>query len=186
MQTMNILDRILLVIYSLSVGAASVLMIGIGFNWFDREIPVAILSSVYNEYEYGIPWIVGFLALFLLSIRFIFWRDGRGRSAHSIDQRTDFGDIRISIETIENLALKASNRFRGIRDVKTKVRVDEKGLTIALKMNVEGDQSIPELSEEIQRSVKSYIEDITGIPVATLTVYISNVVSPGLTRHRVE
>jgi uncharacterized alkaline shock family protein YloU len=183
---MNMVDRLLFIIYSLAVGAISILMIGIGLNLIDSRAAGAILTSVYRQYEYSIPWIVGFLALFLLSLRFLFWREGRGRTATSVDQRTDYGDVRISIETIESLALKATHRFRGIKDVKSKVKVEDAGLAISLKMNVEGDQSIPELSEEIQRSVKSYIEDITGIPVATVTVYVSSVASPGLTRQRVE
>jgi uncharacterized alkaline shock family protein YloU len=94
----------------------------------------------------------------------------------SIDQRTDFGDIRISVETVENLALKAAQRSRGVKDLRARVSISPNGLEIIIRTLVEGDSSIPILTEEIQKTVKMQIEEITGIPVASVSVYVANVV----------
>jgi uncharacterized alkaline shock family protein YloU len=96
-------------------------------------------------------------------------------SVPSIDQRTEFGDVRISLDTIENLALKAASRSRGVRDLKARIQVDNAGLSIELRCIVDGEASIPATTEEIQSNVKAHIEDITGIPVATVSVYVANV-----------
>ncbi|HZG55374.1 alkaline shock response membrane anchor protein AmaP, partial [Paenibacillus sp.] len=104
----------------------------------------------------------------------------------SIDQRTEFGDIRISLETVENLALKAANRVRGVKELRARVRVDDSGLDIQLRSVVDGESSIQQLTEEMQRGVKEHVEDITGIPVATVTVYVANVVQSQSFKARVE
>jgi uncharacterized alkaline shock family protein YloU len=52
---------------------------------------------------------------------------------------------------------------------------------------VDGDHSIPELTEEMQSGVKRYVEDITGIPVASVTVFVANIVQTSPTfKSRVE
>lgn len=183
---MTILDRILLILFTLLVAAISVAAVAAGLNLIPYDVAAQALTQVYTQYNYAIPWIAGFIFVFLLSLRFLFWRDRRNRRFPSIDQRTDYGDVKISIETIEKLALQSVHRFRGIRDVKTRVRVEEGGLTVDVKLNIEGNRSIPELSEEIQQSVHQHVGDTTGIPVAKVTVYITSVVASGLSRQRVE
>jgi uncharacterized alkaline shock family protein YloU len=129
------------------------------------------------------------IILFLASLRFLVVsvRPASGSSSPSINQKTDFGDIRISIETVENLALKAASRTRGVKDLRARVRVAESGLQILIRAFVDGDASIPSLSEEMQRTVSEQIEEYTGIPVAEVSVYIANVTqSPATFKSRVE
>ena len=52
--------------------------------------------------------------------------------------------MQISMETIENLCLKATSRFRGVRDVKARIRVVESGLEIMIRCGpVDGETPIP-------------------------------------------
>lgn len=183
---MNIVDRVLLFIYFLAFGAVSVLMILFGLNLFQPRNVNALLNLVTSELIYQSVWIAGFAILLLLTLRFLLVGNRGGKSSPSVDQRTDLGEVRISLETISNLALKAAQRIRGIKDVKTKVNVDEAGIILSMKMSVDGDQSIPTLSEDLQREVKSYVEEITGLPVIDVTIYITNVVSQGVVRSRVD
>jgi uncharacterized alkaline shock family protein YloU len=118
--------------------------------------------------------------MFYISVR-------RGSSqAPSIKQRTDFGDIQISLETVENLSLKAAGRIRGMKDLKSRIRVTDAGLEIIIRSFVDGESSIPNVSEEVQKAVKSHIEEITGIPVALVSVYVANITQTQSFRSRVE
>lgn len=184
----KMIDKLLLFIYSLAVAAGAVTIILYGFEWigaeFDLFDPDVLESSL--PIKIGVLS-VGFVML-LISLRFLYIsvRSGSGR-APSIDQRTSFGDIRISFETVENLALKTASRMKGVKDLKARVHIAETGLEIVLRMIVDGEHSIPELTEEVQRSVKSHIEEITGIPVASVSVYIANIIQSGTSfRSRVE
>ncbi|MNJ03652.1 hypothetical protein D3C73_1640630 [compost metagenome] len=60
--------------------------------------------------------------------------------------------------------------------MKARVKVDQAGLEIEIRTVVDGETSIPAITEEVQSSIKSYIEEITGIPVARVSVYVANVV----------
>ncbi|WHX47459.1 alkaline shock response membrane anchor protein AmaP [Paenibacillus woosongensis] len=177
----KILDRLLLFIYSLSIGIISVIAILLVTN----AVPVELKQ--YDNRSWIIAAIIVAALLFLLSIRFFYISIKRDRgSLPSIDQRTEYGDIQISVETIENLSYKAASRVRGIRDVKTRIRITDSGLEIIVRALVDGETSIPELTGEVQKQVHDHVEEITGIPVSYVSVYIANLVQSPAIKSRVE
>ncbi len=177
----KILDRLLLFIYSLSIAILSVAAIlklsgVLPSNWIDD-----------SDYRVFISTIVVLVVLFLLSIRFFYISIRKDRnSVPSIDQRTEFGDIQISVETIENLCLKAASKVRGVRDLKVRVKVNQAGITIEIRAVVDGEFSIPVLSADIQKQVHDYLQETTGIPVSDVSVFIANVAQSPSFKSRVE
>ncbi|PYI55053.1 alkaline shock response membrane anchor protein AmaP [Paenibacillus flagellatus] len=184
----KVLDRLLLFLYTLIIGIGVVFFLVASFGWLPIESAENFVSNLYYEGSTAYPAIAIGLFVLLATCRFFYVSVRRGRGqVPSIDQRTDVGDIRISLETVENLSLKAAGRVRGVKDLKARVSVNDAGLDIVLRAVVDGESSIPELSEEMQRSVKSHIEDITGIPVANVSVFIANVMQSSHTfKSRVE
>ncbi|MFG1733476.1 alkaline shock response membrane anchor protein AmaP [Paenibacillus sp. 843] len=177
----KIMDRLLLFIYSLSIGVISVVAILL----LSGAVPYE-LTSVQEQRLFWAGIIVA-AVLFLLSIRFFYISVRRDRSnLNSIDQRTEFGDIQISVETIENLCLKAASRVRGVKDLKSRIKVSQSGLDIAIRTVVDGEESIPTLTTEVQKQVHDFVEDTTGIPVSSVSVYIANVVQAPSFKSRVE
>lgn len=177
----KIWDRLLLFIYSLSVGVISILIILL----FSGLAPDSILGQ--DEQMVSIVIISVAAVLFLLSIRFFYISVRRDQSSlPSVDQRTEYGDVQISMETIENLCLKASSKFRGIRDVKSRIHVTEAGLEITIRAIVDGENSIPQLTTELQKAIHDYVQEITGIPVSHVSVYIANLVQSPNYKSRVE
>jgi uncharacterized alkaline shock family protein YloU len=184
---MNVFTRLQLTVFAFVTGLISIIMIGTGFGWIHPDFVNGFIIRLFNEIEYLLVWELFFALLLLLSIRFFFYFLIPNRREDSIDQRTDFGDVRISLETIEALALKAAGRFRGVKDIKARIKIEAAGLQIFLKFSVEGTQSIPELSEEMQKAVQHHVEEITGLSIQTVTIYITGVAAPsGNTRARVE
>ncbi|MEF3301930.1 alkaline shock response membrane anchor protein AmaP [Paenibacillus sp. GYB003] len=183
----KVLDRLLLFLYTLIIGISVVFFLTASFGWVPIETSGDFLRNLYYEKSTAYPAIAIGLFVLLVTCRFFYVAVRRGKGQiPSIDQRTDFGDIRISMETVENLALKAAGRVRGVKDMKAKVSVSDAGLEIVIRSFVDGESSIPDLSEEMQRSVKSHIEDITGIPVANVSVFVANVVQSQTFKSRVE
>lgn len=184
----KIVDRLLLLLYSLLILISSLAALFVTSNWIQMSDTSKAIDSLYHDKGPAYTTITVSIIVLLISIRFIYISVRRGRSQlPSIDQRTDFGDIRISIETVENLSLKAAGRTRGVKDLKARVKVNQSGLEIMIRTVVDGENSIPEITEEMQSTVKGYIEDITGIPVASVTVFVANIVQSSPTfRSRVE
>lgn len=184
----RILDKLLLLVYSLIVLAGSVAALGMAARLIPRAETVQWIQQLYGP-QWGVRSAViavGALLL-LLSLRFLYIALRRSSaSAPSIDQRTEIGDVRISIETVENLALKAASRHRGVKDLRARVRIAESGIDIMIRAVVDGESAIPALSEEIQRTVKEHVEDITGIPVSNVAVYVANIIQSQSFKSRVE
>ncbi|MDR9852697.1 alkaline shock response membrane anchor protein AmaP [Paenibacillus sp. VCA1] len=177
----KILDRFLLFIYSLSIGIISV------FAILRLSDLVPGLGEYLDAATLQITLLVIAAVLFLLSVRFFYISIRRDRSQiPSIDQRTEYGDIQISVETIENLCLKAAARIRGAKDLKARIRVTEAGLEIMIRAVVEGDVSIPSMTTDIQKQVHDYLQETTGIPVSNVAVYIANVAQSTTVKSRVE
>jgi uncharacterized alkaline shock family protein YloU len=179
----RVFDKFLLFVYSLAVLLLSIAGFAVVFEWVRPSTLNYLLEN--GAISYGIL-IVGAI-LFIISLRFLYisLRKSRERTG-SIDQRTDFGDIRISLETVENLSLKAASRMRGVKDLRSRVRVSDSGLEIQIRTVIDGESSIPQLTEEMQRGVKDHVEEVTGIPVSSVTVYVANVVQTQTFKARVE
>jgi uncharacterized alkaline shock family protein YloU len=173
----KIIDRLLLFLLSLAIIGSAGILLSASFGGISYADTGKFLHNVYYDKQTAVLFIIGCLLALLISIRmfYIAIRPGRVNSP-SIDQRTEFGDVRISMETVENLALKAALRTRGVKDLKARVSINQTGLEIIIRTLVDGDSPIPSLSEEIQSTVKTHIEEVTGIPVATVSVFVANVV----------
>ncbi|NMO96883.1 alkaline shock response membrane anchor protein AmaP [Paenibacillus lemnae] len=177
----KILDRLMLFIYSLSIGVICIVAILL----LSGAIPYDLTSA--QEQALFLGGIIAASILLLLSLRFFYLSIRRERATtNSIDQRTEYGDIQISVETIENLCLKAASRVRGVRDLKSRIKVSQAGLDIAIRAVVDGEESIPGLTTEVQKQVHDFVEETTGIPVSGVSVYIANVVQAPSFKSRVE
>ncbi|MEK8127528.1 alkaline shock response membrane anchor protein AmaP [Paenibacillus filicis] len=172
----KVLDKFLLFLFSLVVLIAALVALFAAFGWISLETTMLFTEHVYRNFDIAIPFIAIAAVTGLLALRFLYVSVRRGKSSvPSIDQRTEFGDIRISLDTVENLALKAASRSRGVRDLRARVKVNQSGLEIVIRAIVDGESPIPGLTEEMQANVKGHIEDITGIPVAFVSVFIANI-----------
>jgi uncharacterized alkaline shock family protein YloU len=173
----KIIDRLLLFLLSLTLIGGTAILLLATFGAIGFEASLQFLNKVYYDTQTAVPFIVVCTLILLISVRMLYIAVRPGRvNLPSIDQRTDFGDIRISVETVENLALKAAQLSRGVKDLKTRVSVGPSGLEVIIRTLVDGERSIPSLTEEIQSTVKTHIEEVTGIPVATVSVYVANVI----------
>ncbi|MBH5318063.1 alkaline shock response membrane anchor protein AmaP [Paenibacillus sp. GSMTC-2017] len=183
----KVVDKLLLFLYSIVIGIISVVIICLGFGWVSAYNIVDVLDDYFSRDSLSFTSGVLGCVLLLISVRLVVVSVQRSSiSAQSIDQRTEFGDIRISIETIENLALKTAVKQRGVKDIKARVRANDAGLEIVLRAIIDGEHSIPTLTEEIQRAVKEHIEEITGIPVTNVAVFVANVIQANTFKSRVE
>lgn len=182
------LDKLLLFIYSLAVGTIAVLAFCAGFKWLPKELLSDGVDELFRNEAIQVTVIIVSAIVFLISLRFFYvsLKRGGAASAMSIDQRTEFGDIRISIETVENLVLKAAGRQRGVKDLRTRIRLTDAGIDVTVRAVVDGESSIPAMTEEIQRSVKTHVEEITGIPVADVSVFVANIIQTSNVKSRVE
>ncbi len=177
---MNIIDRVILLICSLCLTLLSVITIFIPF----RNMGILsinnidfIINNMKDNYIYSIMG----LALLFGSIRLVFLslsgHGDKGKVKYLI-QRSKYGEISISSETIVGLVKSVSNKFTGIRNIRTTVDILEGQIYIYLKGEVSPEINITQTTEELQKKTKEHIETCTGVDVNEIKVEINNVTAP--------
>lgn len=171
-------DRIIMLIYGIIVACSALLLLTVALGWIPHGAVRRYIDNVYEEpLAKGLLLAVAVL-LVLISVRLIVWLARSGGEAASVDQTTAYGDVRISFETIRSLAMQVAGRSKGLTDVKARIRVRETGLQIELRVVVDGQRPIPQVTEETQQAVKEHVEEMTGIPVDDVSVLVHQVSAP--------
>ncbi|RAL26560.1 alkaline shock response membrane anchor protein AmaP [Thermoflavimicrobium daqui] len=186
---MGLWDRLLLFIYSLGIAALAITTILTGFHLFisPQEASQAILL-LDKDLALNISVIGVSIFVLLVSLRFLGFGLLKISKDAGVDRVTEIGNIRISLETIENVAVKSARRVRGVRDLTARIRHDAKTSTvdIGLKIIVDGEIPIQEVSEQLQRTVKDQVETIAGVHVDQVPVYVAKTIQANRAKIRVE
>jgi len=172
---LNISFRILLTVYAVCLTLIALIVMIIAL-W--PSVLVTIVDYIF--YVVDIPYanfIIFVVAFLFLSISLIFLFSGirKYKEKKAISRSTNIGEIKISLETIENIALAVTRKIAGIKDIKTDTSKTDEGVTIELKVVLLPDVNIPSLSEEIQKRVKQSVESTAGIIVSNVSVAIDSV-----------
>lgn len=173
---MNIFLRVFLAIYAFCMTILSMITM---VSTFDNEILYEIHGYITQEVFEDptakfIMFTIGFI-FFTLSITFLFSGFKSDKDKKAVSKYTNIGEIKISLNTMENIALGASRRLNGVRDTKAQVIRQAEGVAIVIKAVVMSDINIPALSEDIQIRVKNAVEDSCGIKVDHVRVVIENI-----------
>lgn len=176
------LDKLMMVLYSLVVGIISVILMILPFDIrgilsIDRLI--RHIDSIRGNYTYSLVGLIG-LAISIGSLFFIF-KFGKVEKKKKKDSilsiKNDFGDITIYDDTVIGLIKNISEEFAGIDKIKTKVSFKEEEIYIDIKGEAEEEISIPQISAELQEKVKEHIENATGATVNTVNIEITKVIN---------
>lgn len=182
----NIFFRILLAIYAFSLTLLSIGVMYVTILPYKLQVKVVeyITGSLIISPSGRLIILITAFIFFTMSMMFLLSGLKRDKNKKAISKNTNIGEIKISLNTIENIALAASRFINGVKDSKAYVFSGGDKVTITIKAIVIPDVNIPALSEDIQIRVKKSVEDSTGIPVNDVKVYIENISSG--TKPRVE
>jgi uncharacterized alkaline shock family protein YloU len=150
-------------------------MIAATSGWFSPDLfrPYVEQMLAGTNYIY-----MGVAIIFLIvSLRFFFssFRSNKPKEDKGIRQRSDLGDINITIQTIQTIVERAARRVKGVRDLRSSVKVLESGTMITLRVSVDGETPFPELTHHLQADVKEHVETVTGILISEVSVVVTEV-----------
>jgi uncharacterized alkaline shock family protein YloU len=179
----NLFDRLILTLYSLALIVISLFVMATSLNLISSDYIANAIEEIYSSSQVGLTYFVAAAIFFLISLKFLFTSvRGRGERSHtggSVHSPTEYGDVKITLETIESIAVSAARRIRGIRDLKARVRTGDNKTSIHVKVTVDGETSIPSLVEQVQQVIKERVETIAGLAISEVTVLVSEVAQPG-------
>jgi uncharacterized alkaline shock family protein YloU len=131
-----------------------------------------IYSNLFNQVTLGL---VGALLIFLAI--YLTWQKAQiDKGNLSVVQKTSFGEIKISIGSIKRLTLKVVKGMGDIAETRPEVNILKTGgINIDLHHFVKQDVNIPELSEKVQRKLKEYLLETSGIEAKEIKIHIDKI-----------
>ncbi len=169
---MGIIDRIILTVYTVALLVLSALAVLIGVGW---DKPAGVIRAALDTLNGRLT--IGALGLiFLVSSARLLILAFRGRQpGQSVVHETDLGDVRISLDAIENLVQRVARQIKGVRDVRPQVALGADGLHAAMRVWVSPDVNIPDLARDLQEEVGRSVQGVVGVALAGLDIRVENI-----------
>jgi len=131
-----------------------------------------IYSNLFNQI---ILVLVGVLLIFL-AIYLIWQKTQIDKGNLSVIQKTSFGEIKISIGSIKHLTLKVVKGMGEITETRPEINILKPGgINIDLHLSVKQDVNIPELSEKVQRKLREYLLETSGIETKEIKIHVDKI-----------
>ena len=173
---MNVFNRVVVLIVIVLVIAASVITLLVATGAVSPDV----LAGGFGE---QLEWVAATtggnaaatiavsIVVILLMIPLLIWELVPFRPQHPLVVATSEGGVStIDRESVCELAEKTAANFRDVQRVRCTAREKADGLVISCQAWVTMGTSIPELSAELKDSVKSSVEQLTGLTVREVDV----------------
>lgn len=169
---MQLLDRIILTIYSLCFVIFAIILILLSIKFISLHYCWIYLQSIYGRWETGITGLI----FLIISIKFLLSSVKRNKSYKKLISVNNIGKVRISDKAIENIVVSTVKDILGVKDVKVSIYSHNKGINLVIKTVVTPDINIPETADDIRKHVNENVENITGIKINEVKVIIENII----------
>ncbi len=174
---MKILDRFILVIFSIIMFVLSVITASIIFGWIELDNLTPYLEAgLLTEPSSNIILSIS-IVFILLALKAIFFGSKDGRATkEGILMENDNGRLLISRDTLENLVVNIVNGFDGTENVMAKVGLDkENNLRVYVTLYVHPNIVIKDLTTSIQNRVKEAIKKTSDLETKAVNVRVRNI-----------
>ncbi len=186
---MNIFFRILLAVYAFFMAVISAVAMYLAVSTKMLYGALDLFRDILygnSATSYRIAIFIISLIFFTLSVMFLLSGVKSNKDKRAVTKHTNIGEIRISLNSIENIAFTASKKVNGVRDSKISVAKLEDGVNIEARIVIMPDLSIPIISEDVQGRVKKSVEEASGVIVKQVKVIVENIYSGAIYKARVE
>jgi hypothetical protein len=167
---LRFLDRILFFLGAVFVAALGVAVIVISFQF--SEIGLTNKNAPIFSLQRILLMALGLLSLgfgaFLLSLPHKLSQSKRGFVA----QKTENGELRISIKAIEHLVQRCIDMHNEIKVVSMDINNNHDGVRIELRISLANNISIPLAVASLQKQIKQYLLASSGIDVREVAVSV--------------
>ncbi len=168
----RILDRIL-------VALAGLLMLAIGAalaaQLFFQQDVVGWLNSLFSDENSRVFLIIGGVLLCVLGVYclLMLFRH-RGQNGKFITQKTDSGELSISLKALESMVTKCLDQHKEISAQGIQLENQKGSLLVRIRGIVAGGVSIPLTVDTLQQQIKQYVTACSGVEVKEIRVQIES------------
>jgi uncharacterized alkaline shock family protein YloU len=87
-------------------------------------------------------------------------------------QSGETGSVRVSISALDTLVKEAVSNVKGVGEIKTYIINHEDSITVKIEMELLSEEHIPNVTMLMQRDIKSFIEEYSGIAVREVSIMV--------------
>ncbi len=165
-------NRLIVGILSLGYVFISAFVIFIALSWpesMDLLEPYLL--------DLNIRWIIGITAALIFLMMFLlFYHSFRAKPIKfTVIHDHDLGQVNITMSALEQLILKSSNNVLGVQEVKPILKLTAEGIFLLLKVQVVPDVNIPQVTTELQQTIKDYLLQTAGTSVQNIKVQVTKI-----------
>lgn len=177
---MKILDKIILVLFSILILIISVVMLLLIFGVVNFATIAALYARIIASNTVTNIAVAVLAICIILAIKAIFFggnpNQNSGIKGEGILLQNEAGKLLISKDTIENLVSGVANGFENTQSVTTKVMVDsDNTLRVFVTLMVLPNTVINELSMNLQRRIKEVVKNVTDLEIKSIDIKIKNI-----------
>ena len=168
----RILDRILVALAGLLMLAAGAALAAQLF--FGKDV-AGWFTKLLADDSLRIFLIIGGVLLCLVGIYCVLMLfRHRGKNGKFITQKTDVGELSISLKALESMVTKCLEQHKEIQPQGIQLENQKGSLMIRIRGNVAGGVSIPLTVDTLQQQIKQYVTACSGVEVKEIRVQIES------------
>lgn len=168
----RILDRILVALAGLLVLAGCAALAAQLF--FGKDV-IGWAGKILQDNSLRIWLILALVVLILLGVYcFLILFRHRGRKEKFVMQKTENGELAISLKAMESMVQKCLDPHKELNVQSVRLENQKGGLLIRIRGTVAGGVSIPLTVDALQQQIKQYVTACSGVEVKDIRVQIES------------
>ena len=175
----SLIDRLLTGLAGLILVFLGISLFVLGSGIFPFELNLSMFQGPYTFWEHVLLALIG-LALLLLGVRGVSAIFRSGKEKGFILQRTEYGDLNISMNAMENMVKKCVDMNDELKVTQTKIAHTREGVIVSIRIMLENGVNIPMVVSALQKQTKQYITSCSGVDVREVRVFVDTSNNMGL------
>jgi uncharacterized alkaline shock family protein YloU len=174
----SFLDRLLTGLAGLILAFLGIGLFVYGVGIYPFELNLSFAEGTITFWQH-VLMVAAALVLLLLGLRGMSRIFRSNREKGFILQRTEYGDLNISMNAMENMVKKCVDMNDELKVTQTKILHTRDGVTVSIRILLENGVNIPMIVSALQKQTKQYITSTSGIDVKEVKVFVDTSESTG-------
>jgi len=177
---MKFLKGLAVILYTLIFLVMGGILISLALNLLSHDELTDAINYIYNDPNVKLALaIVGTIFIIggLLSANLTL---GKMQMEKTIAFENPEGQVTVSLSAIEDYIKKSVKHLAEVKEMRSNVTANKKGINIVCKATLFSDSNIPETTERIQSIVKSRVHEMLGVEeTINIKIHVTKISSRG-------
>ena len=160
---MNFFKRLGMVLYMLLMLGAGGLFLVISLNMFPPEQWAEMLNVMSGAVACRIAIGAAGGLFVIIGIAAPYRLEKKLKKSRIVAFQNPDGEVTVSLSAIEDYIRKTAKDIPGIKDVRSRVDINRRGIDIRTDVAISSGANIPEVTERIQTEVKNRVHGMLGV-----------------------